>query len=78
MNIVTWITQNYQTVFSIAFGFIMLCSLIVRITPNTKDDEIVSKIINFLDNFSVVKTAKDRDLLERAKGNIIIKKGGAE
>lgn len=70
MDIITWIMQNYQAIFSIAFGVIMLCSLIVRLTPNTKDDEIVSKIIKFLDSFSVVKTAKDKDLLERAKKNI--------
>lgn len=70
MDIITWIVSHIQVILSVLFGVIFVCSLIVKLTPNTKDDEVLTKIIGFLDHFSVVKTAKDKDLLERAKKNI--------
>ena len=36
-------------------------------TPSTKDDGVVSKIIGFLDHFSIAKTARDKKLLEVAE-----------
>ena len=70
MDIITWIVSHIQVILSVLFGVIFVCSLIVKLTPNTKDDEVLTKIIGFLDHFSVVKTAKDKDLIERAKKNI--------
>lgn len=70
MDIITWIVSHIQVILSILFGVIFVCSLIVKLTPNTKDEEVLTKIIGFLDNFSVVKTAKDKDLIERAKKNM--------
>jgi len=70
MDIITWIVSHIQVILSVLFGVIFVCSLIVKLTPNTKDDEVLMKIIGFLDHFSVVKTAKDKDLIERAKKNI--------
>ncbi len=70
MDLINWIMQNYQTILSIFFGVVFVASVIVRLTPTTKDDTALRSIVSFLDNFSVVKTADDKEVLERAKKHL--------
>lgn len=55
------------------FGTIVAAaSIIVKATPTTKDDSVLEKVVNFLDNFSVVnpngtrtfKISKNKDKQE--------------
>ena len=55
---------------TIVCGVIMVSSIIVGLTPSTKDNEILGKIISFLDKFSIAKTADDRKCIEDAKRNL--------
>lgn len=49
-----WIILHYQDLLAIAGAVVLVASLIVKLTPSTRDDEIVGKIMLFLESFSVV------------------------
>jgi len=67
MNIINWIVTNWAYILSGFCGLIIVASVIVKLTPSTKDDGVVEKIIDFLDHFSIVKTARDKQMIEIAK-----------
>lgn len=70
MNIFVWIKENWAYIVSALAGVIFVSSIIVRLTPTTKDDSVMRKIINFLDHFSIFDTADNKELIERAKKTI--------
>lgn len=49
-----WITQNWQTIFAWIGGIVSAATIIVKLTPTTKDDSVLEKIVKVLDTFSVV------------------------
>lgn len=49
-----WIVENYQAAFAIFGQIVAVASAIVVLTPSTKDDEVLGKIVKFLELFSVV------------------------
>lgn len=49
-----WIVENYQAAFAIFGQIVAVASAIVVLTPSTKDDEVLRKIVKFLELFSVV------------------------
>ena len=55
----TWIAQHWQDILAIYGGIVAVCTVIVKLTPSTKDNEILDKIIKFIDNFSTVFTKDD-------------------
>lgn len=65
-----WIVTNWPYILSIFCGVVVVASVIVKLTPTTKDDSVLGKIIAFLDHFSIVKTANDKKLIEIAKDNL--------
>ena len=69
-DIINWVRDNIGNICTIICGVILVCSVIVKITPSTKDNEILSRIINFLDKFSIAKTADDKKAIENAKENL--------
>jgi len=69
-----WIVANWPYILSGIFGLIVVASIIVKLTPTTKDDSILGKIIAFIDHFSIAKTANDKKLIEIAKENLVEKK----
>ncbi len=62
---VEWITSNADSIFAWIGGIVSCASIIVKLTPSTKDDGIVDKIINVLDKFSVFNTKKNQAKLEK-------------
>jgi len=70
MNIFVWIKENWAYIVSALAGIIFVSSIIVKLTPTTKDDSVMRKIINFLDHFSIFDTADNKELIERAKKTI--------
>lgn len=64
---INFIKENWSYICTGLFGLIVLASVIVKMTKTTKDDGVVSKIIGFLDHFSVAKTARDKALIEVAE-----------
>lgn len=65
-----WIVQNWAYILSALFGVIVVASIIVKLTPTTKDDSVLGKIIGVIDHLSLAKTANDKKLIEIAKENM--------
>lgn len=61
-----WLLAHGADILAIYGGVVAAASTIVKLTPSTKDDAIVTKIINILDYFSVVFKASDaKKLLDK-------------
>lgn len=61
----TWILANWDNILAAYGGLVALCTTIVKLTPNTKDDAIVSKVIKVLDFFSTAFTKADAEKLKK-------------
>jgi hypothetical protein len=48
-----FIQQNYDGILAIIGAVVTLASAIVAITPSTRDDAIVGKLVEFISKFSV-------------------------
>lgn len=60
-----YITNNAETILAWVGGIVSCASIIVKLTPTTKDDSILEKVINFLDYFSVFNTKKNQQKLDK-------------
>lgn len=56
---ISWIAEHWADILAIYGGIVAVCTVIVKLTPSTKDNEILDKIIKFLDKFSTVFTKDD-------------------
>lgn len=65
--LIEFVKSNWSYILSSFFGVIALASIIVKITPNKKDDEVLGKILSFLDHISIAKTDRDKELIDLAK-----------
>lgn len=48
-----FITQNYEAVLQAIGALVTAASAIVALTPSTRDDAIVGRIVEFISKFSV-------------------------
>jgi len=48
-----YVTQNYESILAVIGAVVTLASTIVALTPSTRDDAIVGKIVEFISKFSV-------------------------
>ncbi len=62
-EIINFITSHYDEILAIIGGIVSVATLIVKLTPTTKDDEILDKIVNFLAKFSLVNTKKEQKII---------------
>lgn len=49
-----WIVAHYDELLAIIGGVVSVATVIVALTSSTKDDEVLGKIITFLEKFSIV------------------------
>lgn len=56
---ISWIAEHWTDILAIYGGIVAVCTVIVKLTPSTKDNEILDKIIKFFDKFSTVFTKDD-------------------
>ena len=49
-----WLLTNYDTIFAYIGIVVTAATGIVALTPTTKDDEILGKVVKFIELFSVV------------------------
>ncbi len=54
-----WILEHWDDVLAVYGAIVVICSVIVKYTPSTKDDEILEKVVKILDKFSVSCKKKD-------------------
>lgn len=43
-----WIMEHWKDILSIIGGIVTVCSIIVKLTPTQKDDNVLAKIIKIL------------------------------
>lgn len=55
----TWIIEHWADLLAIYGGLVAISTVIVKLTPSTKDNEILDKIIKFFDNFSTAFSKED-------------------
>lgn len=48
MQIVNWVTGNWETIVALVGGVVLLARIIVKLTPTPADDTFLEKIVNFL------------------------------
>lgn len=56
-----------ETFFSWVGAIVTAASAIVKVTPTTKDDTIVGKIVAFISKLSIFNTKADEKLLKNKK-----------
>ena len=66
-EIITFIQDHYDELLAIIGGIVSVATLIVKLTPTTKDDDLLNKIISFLAKFSIVNTKTDQEKIDNAK-----------
>lgn len=54
MNFVNWIVSYWADVLAIIGGVVSVASIIVKLTPTTKDDSVLNAIIKVLAAVSIV------------------------
>jgi len=62
----TWLVNNWETIFAIWGMLVAFCTAIVKLTPTQKDDNVLAKIVKWADVFSVVFTKQDAETIEKA------------
>lgn len=62
----TWLVNNWETIFAIWGMLVAFCTAIVKLTPTQKDDNILAKIVKWADVFSVVFTKQDAETIAKA------------
>jgi hypothetical protein len=62
MEIVTWILSNKAALLELVAAIIGVASIIVKLTPTLKDDNILLPIVKFLGKYIALnKTVRDED-----------------
>ena len=59
-----WIVEHWESIFSWIGLAVTTCTGVVKLTPTTKDDSIVGKVVKVADWLSVVNTASNKAKLE--------------
>lgn len=63
-----WLITNWSYLGCGILGLIILATVVVKLTPTTKDDGVIGKIIEFLGKYvSLVMTDRQKQLLEQAE-----------
>ena len=60
-----WIVEHWDSIFSWIGLAVTTCTSIVKLTPTTKDDSIVGKVVKVADWLSVVNTKSNKEKLAK-------------
>lgn len=66
-EVISFIQNHWDELLAIVGGVVSIASIIVKLTPTTKDDNVLNTIINFLAKFSIVNTSLDQKKIDNAK-----------
>ncbi len=61
MEIITWLVNNYSSIFEIIGGIVTVGSLIVKLTPSTKDDGIWGIVVDIFEKVSIFNKNKKEE-----------------
>ena len=60
-----WIIEHWDDLLAIYGGIVAICTVVVKLTPSVKDDEILGKVIKILDTFSTAFKKSDAEKLSK-------------
>lgn len=60
-----WIIEHWDDLLAIYGGIVAICTVVVKLTPSVKDDEIFGKVIKILDTFSTAFKKSDVEKLNK-------------
>ncbi len=66
-EVISFIQNHWDELLAIIGGVVSVASIIVKLTPTTKDDNVLNTIINFLAKLSIVNTSLDQKKIDNAK-----------
>ena len=64
---ISFIQNHWDELLAIIGGIVSVASIIVKLTPTTKDDNVLKAVVNFLAKFSIVNTKEDQKKIDNAK-----------
>lgn len=64
LEIINFMKIHYDEMLAILGGIVAIATVIVKLTPTQKDDEILKKIISFLEKFSLVNTKEHQEIID--------------
>lgn len=67
LTVLNFIVEHYDDILAIIGAIVSIATIIVKISPSKRDDEILAKIINILAKLSLINTKQDAKILEEAK-----------
>lgn len=67
LTVLNFIVEHYDEILAIIGGIVSIATIIVKLSPSKRDDEILAKIINILAKLSLINTKQDAKILEEAK-----------
>ena len=66
MSVIEWVRNHWDEVVQIYLAIIGIASIIVKITPTIKDNEILEKIIKFLGRYVALNRTVNDDAIRAA------------
>jgi hypothetical protein len=67
-DVITWIRANWVDIANVVTAIIALASIIVKLTPTVKDNEVLEKIIKFISKYIALNRTVDDDAVRAASG----------
>jgi hypothetical protein len=55
-GIISWVTQNWDNIIAVYLAIVGLASVIVKLTPTLKDDNILLGIVKFVAKYLALNT----------------------
>jgi hypothetical protein len=60
-GIISWVTQNWDNIIAVYLAIVGLASVIVKLTPTLKDDNILLGIVKFIAKYLALNTNAPTD-----------------
>jgi hypothetical protein len=65
-DVIAWIKANWVDIANVVTAIIALASIIVKLTPTVKDNEVLEKIIKFISKYIALNRTVDDDAIRAA------------
>ena len=69
-DIFKWFAEHWTDILAGFGGAVLFASIIVGLTPTTKDDTFLRKIINAFDKLSFLQTKENKEFIEAGKKHL--------
>ena len=66
-EIINFFQNHYSDILAIIGGVVSIATIIVKLTPSSKDDEVLNKNINKLAKLSTDSTKEEQKKIDNAK-----------